>query len=117
LADNITSARKNAAQIRSIATAKRLKPQFLAVAAISSLGSARGDVVQAAQRLADVYDKLSTQIGNELADDSLLMVAAYDQGAAGDYLKMRNMLQDLSNKFPESSRAIPRSGFWRSKER
>ena len=106
LADNIASARKNAAQIRSIAVAKRLKPQFLAVAAISSLGSSRGDVVQTAQRLADVYDKLSTQIGSELADDTLLMVAAYDQGAAGDYLKMRNMLQDLSNKYPESSRAI-----------
>ncbi len=106
IADNINSARKNANQIRSIANAKNLKPQFLAVAAITKLGTSRGDVVQTAQSMADILDKLGTQIGNELAEDSLLMIAAYDQGAAGDTMKMRNMLQDLSNKFPESSRAI-----------
>ena len=106
LADNINSARRNAAQIRTLAAAKNLKPQFLAVAAISKLGSGRGDVLQTAQSLAEVYDKLSTHIGTEMADDSLLMIAAYDQGAAGDVMKMRNMLQDLANKSPESTRAI-----------
>lgn len=106
LADNINSARRNAAQIRTLAAAKNLKPQFLAVAAISKLGSGRGDVLQTAQSIAEVYDKLSTHIGTELADDSLLMIAAYDQGAAGDVMKMRNMLQDLANKSPESTRAI-----------
>ena len=65
-----------------------------------------GDVLQAAQSMADVFAKLETQIGNELSDDSLLMVAAFDQGAAGDFMKMRNMLQDLATKFPESSRSI-----------
>jgi hypothetical protein len=53
-----------------------------------------------------VLDKLATQIGNELGEDCVLMMAAYDQGAAGDFLKMRNMLQDLATKSSESSRTI-----------
>ncbi len=106
LADNINAARKNSAQISTLAASKNLKPQFLAVAAITKLGSSRGDIMQAAQGIADVYDKLGTQIGSEFADETLLMVAAYDQGAAGDFMKLRNMLQDLANKSPESARAI-----------
>ena len=106
LAANINSAKRSSTQLATLAQSKNLKPQFLAVAAIARLGSNKGDVVQTAQSLVDVLDKLGTQIGNELADDALLMIAAYDQGKAGEFLKMRNMLQDLSNKFPESSRSI-----------
>jgi len=106
LADNIKSAKANAAQIQSLATSKNLKPQFLAVAAIAKLGGQRGNVLQTAQSMTEVLDKLSTQVGSERADDSLLVIAAYDQGAAGEFLKMRNMLQQLSNQFPESSRTI-----------
>ncbi|MGD9629306.1 MAG: FHA domain-containing protein [Pyrinomonadaceae bacterium] len=106
IAENIKAAQKNAAQIRTIAGSKNLKPQFLAVAAIAKLGTSRGDVVQTAQSMSEVLDKLSIQIGNELADDCLLMIAAYDQGAAGDTMKMRNMLQDLAGKSTESSRTI-----------
>jgi hypothetical protein len=106
LADNLNSARKNSAQIKSIAQSKNLKPQFLAIAAVAKLGSNRGDVVQTAQGMADVLDKLSVHLGNEFGEDSLLIVAAYGQGSAGDFMKMRNMLQELANKFPESSRAI-----------
>ena len=106
LADNINSARKNAAQIKSLAASKNLQPQFLAVAAIAKLGSGRGDIMQAATSVAEVYDKLTVPIGNARADDSLLMVAAYDQGAAGETLKMRNMLQDLATKTKEGTREI-----------
>lgn len=106
VAENINSARKNEVQIKSIAASKNLKPQLLAVAAVAKLGSSRGDVVAAAQSMADVLDKLSIQLGNELADDCLLTIAAFDQGVAGETMKMRNMLQDLANKSPESSRAI-----------
>lgn len=106
LVDNINSARKNASQITTIAKAKNLKPQFLAAAAIAKLGGNRGDVLQTAQGMAEVLDKLGTQIGNESADDGLLMIAAYDQGASGDFMKMRNMLQNLANKSPDSARAI-----------
>ncbi len=106
LAENINAARKNAAQIKSLAASKNLKPQFLAVAAITKLGSGRGDIMQAAESVADVYDKLSTQIGSEFGEDSLLMVAAFDQGVAGDTMKMRNMLQDLATKSTEGARTI-----------
>ena len=103
LIDNIASARKNAAAIKSLAVSKNLKPQFLAVAAITSLGGSRGDVLQTAQKMADTLDKLGTQIGNEFGDDCLIMMAAYDQG---DPMKMRNMLQNLATTATESSRTI-----------
>lgn len=106
VAANISSARKNAAQLKSLAASKNLKPQLLAVAAIAKLGATRGDVFAAAQSMADVLDKLSIQLGNELADDCLLSIAAFDQGAAGETMKMRNMLQELANKSSESSRTI-----------
>jgi hypothetical protein len=106
VAANISSAKKNSSQIRSIAAGKNLKPQFLAVAAITKLGNSRGDVVQTAQAMADILDKLGIHIGSESSEDTLLLIAAYDQGVAGDFMKMRNMLQDLANKFPESPRTI-----------
>lgn len=106
LSDNISSARKNASAIKALASSKNLKPQFLAVAAITKLGGTRGDVLQSAQSIADVYDQLGIQIGNENFDDALLMVAAYDQGAAGESMKMRNMLQDLATKSSEGTRTI-----------
>jgi hypothetical protein len=56
--------------------------------------------------MADVLGKLHTEIGDERSDDCLLMIAAFDQGQRGDFQGLRNMLQDMSNKFPESSRAI-----------
>ena len=100
LADNIKSAKANAAQIQSLANSKNLKPQFLAVAALAKLGNSRGNVLQTAQSMAEILDKLSTQVGSELANDSLLVIAAFDQGAAGEFLKMRNMLQQLSKSIP-----------------
>ncbi|MEP7211640.1 MAG: FHA domain-containing protein [Acidobacteriota bacterium] len=106
LAANISSARQNSSQITSLAKSTNLQPQFLAVAAITKLGSSRGDVAKVAQSMAGTLDKLRTQIGSELAEDTLLMIAAYDQGEAGDFMKLRNMLQDLANKYPDSSRSI-----------
>lgn len=106
LADNINSAKKNSAQLRELAAQKNLKPELLAAAAIAKLGSQRGDALTTARGMADVLDKLGVQIGNELSDDVLLMIAAYEQGKAGEYLRMRNMLQTLSNQFPQSSREI-----------
>src|SRR5262249_39056534 len=100
LADNINSARKSASDISKLATKNSLTPQFLATAAIVKLGNSRGDVYQAANPMAAVFKKLQGSIGNELADDSLLMIAAYDQGEKGEFLRLRDMLQDLANKFP-----------------
>lgn len=106
IADNINSARKSSSQIKAMATQKNLRPQLLATAALTKLGTTKGDVLQTAQGMADTLDKLGTQIGSELANDSLLMIAAYDQGAGGDFMKMRNMLQDIATKSTESSREV-----------
>ena len=106
LAENINSAKKNGAQIKTLAESKNLKPQMLAVAAITKLGGTRGDVVAAATSMADVLDKLTIQLGNEFPDDCVLTMAAYDQGVAGDTMKLRNMLQDLANKSNETARTI-----------
>jgi hypothetical protein len=106
IVENINSARRSSSQIKTLATSKNLKPQFLAVAAIAKLGTSKGDVLQTAQGMADTLERLGTQIGGELGNESVLLIAAYDQGAAGDFMKMRNMLQDLATKSTESSREI-----------
>lgn len=106
VAENIKSAAKNGSQLKSIADSKNLKPELLAVAAIARLGNSRGDVVQTANVMAEVLGKLSVHIGTEFAEDCLLLIAAYDQGQAGETMKMRNMLQDLATKSSESSRTI-----------
>lgn len=106
LAENINSARRNSKQISELATASNLKPGFLAIAAISRLGQGRGDMVATARTMSEVFGKLGPQIGTEFSDDALLMIAAYEQGAAGETMKLRNMLQDLANKNPESTREI-----------
>jgi len=106
LADNLNSARKNADKIKSLAASKNLKPEFLAIAAVAKLGSSRGDVYQTAEGMAERLKKLSDTIGNEFGEDSLLIMAAYSQSSSDDGLKMRNMLQDLANKFPDSTRLI-----------
>ena len=103
LADNINSVRKNSVQIKAIAASKSLKPQFLAAAAISKLGSSRGDVVATAREMAEVFGKLRTPIGNELSDEALLMVAAYHQGSGG---AMINMLQKVVNEYPDAPRDV-----------
>lgn len=106
VADNLRSAKTNAAQIRSLAAEKNLKPQFLLTAALARLGTNRGDVGQTARSIAEILDELSRNIGDERSDDALLVIAAFDQGAAGETLKMRNMLQGLVDKSPSSARQI-----------
>jgi len=106
LAANIESARSKSAALKDLATKRNLKPQLLVTAALAKLGSSRGDVLQTAESMAPILEKLQGPVGSELADDCLMMIAAYDQGEHGDFLKLRNMLQDLANKFPDSSRAI-----------
>ena len=106
IADNLKAAKQNGAQIKDLAAQSNLKPQMLAIAAVARLGTSKGDVVATAKTMAEVLDKLAIQVGNELADDCLLMIAAYEQGASGETMKLRNMLQNLANETNESSRTI-----------
>jgi FOG: FHA domain len=106
LAQNINTARKSSNEIKALATTKNIKPQLLAVAAITKLGNTRGDLMAAARSVSEDLGKIAPHIGSELSEDSLLLIAALDQAAAGDTMKMRNMLQDLATKNPESTREI-----------
>jgi hypothetical protein len=106
LAANFESARRSAAGIKTLAAAKNLTPQLLATAALTKLGGSRGDVLQTSRSIADILERLQTQIGSELYDDSLMMIAVYDRGERGDFMSLRNTLQDLATKNPESARSI-----------
>lgn len=102
LAENLRNAKKNDSQIESLANSKKLKPLFLTVAALTKLGNQKGDVLTTAQGMADTLQNLSIQISGEFANESLLVIAAYDQGVAGRNLEMRDLLakECLPEKHP-----------------
>ena len=103
---NLPSITQNASELNKLAAASGLNPDFLAAAALAKLGSNRGDAIGAARSMSGVLSRLTVPVGNELGDDCLLMIAAYDQGAAGDFMKMRNMLQDVATKSNAPAREI-----------
>jgi hypothetical protein len=103
LRENMRSVRQAKNQITSFATEKNIKPQFLANAVLTKLGNERGDVLANAQQTREVLDNLAIPVGNALADDCLLMMAAYFDA---DNLQMRNMLAAETQKTPASSRQI-----------
>jgi len=106
LAANINAAASGSSRITALARENNLKPQFVAVAGIWHLAGRSGDPAKSAEAMMPVLGKLSTHLGTEFGEDALLVIAAYRQGEAGEFLRMRNMLQSLSNQFPDSSRAI-----------
>lgn len=106
LAANIKNAKKNAAQLDALAKSKGLTPQFLTVAALAELGNQPGDVLAKANEMATVLSDLKQVLGDELYDDCLLIIAAYDQGKAGNLREMRDMVAKLSDQTTTSSRII-----------
>lgn len=115
LAQNIKNAQSNAAQIQALARTKNLKPQFLVTAALAKLGNTSGNVFSKANEMADILDNLNIQIGDEQADDNLIVIAAYNEGQQNQFLKMRNRLQRLANK--NQSRASEIRTIWFLKEK
>ncbi len=115
LASNIKNAQNNASAIQELARSKNLKPQFLVTAALAKLGSSKGDVLAKAREMAEPLDNLNIQIGDEQADDNLIIIAAYDQGVSGDTLKMRNTLQRLAGKNPNRASEIRTIWFLKEK--
>ncbi|MEK7724615.1 MAG: FHA domain-containing protein [Acidobacteriota bacterium] len=102
LAENIKNAKSNSSKIVEMAKSKNLKPLFLATAALAKLGNQRGDVAATAQGMVEILDNLSIVLGNEGAYDNLLVIAAYEQGAANENLKMRDKVARLTQKFPNA---------------
>jgi pSer/pThr/pTyr-binding forkhead associated (FHA) protein len=103
LAENFKAVKANAAQFQTLAQSKGLKPQFLAVAALAELGGSRGNPLEVANRMLPIFGELRVTLANNLADDNLLMIAAYDQGKAGKFKDLRNTLEALAKKNPNAS--------------
>lgn len=97
-AENLRAAKNFGSQFQSMAQSKGLKPQFLLAAALAELGTNRGNPVETAQRMLPVFGELRVSLANNLADDNLLMAAAYQQGRAGEYKSLRNTLEALAKK-------------------
>ncbi|HVE57370.1 MAG TPA: FHA domain-containing protein [Pyrinomonadaceae bacterium] len=103
LAENLKAVKSNAAQFQTLAQSKGLKPLFLATAALAEIGNNRGNPLETAQRMLPVFSELRISLANNLADDNLMMIAAYDQGKAGKFKDLRNSLEALAKKNPSVS--------------
>jgi hypothetical protein len=98
LRDNLKAVKQNASQFEQMAKSKGLKPQFLASAALARIGNQRGNPVQTAQSMLNTLSDLKNVLGNELADDNLLIIAAFEQGERGEFRAMRNTVEVLSKQ-------------------
>lgn len=107
VAANIDSAVKSSAQLTALARSKNLKPEFVAAAALAKLGDRRGDVLQTAGGMIDILGNLKIQIGDAFANECVIIIAAYDQGEAGQFLAMRDTMTKLATDNPNvSSRKV-----------
>jgi pSer/pThr/pTyr-binding forkhead associated (FHA) protein len=118
LAENFRAATKNAAQFETLANSKNLKAQFLATAALARIGDNRGDPLAVAQTMLPVLNDLKITLDNKLADDNLLIIAAYERGAAGKPRSLQSTLEALSKTTPNvSPREIRTIWFLREKDK
>ncbi|MEP6902076.1 MAG: FHA domain-containing protein [Actinomycetota bacterium] len=100
LAENLKAVKSNASQFESLAQTKGLKAQFLAVAALTEIGNNKGNPLEVAKTMLPILGDLRISLANNLADDNLMMIAAYDQGKAGKFKDLRNFLEALAKKNP-----------------
>jgi pSer/pThr/pTyr-binding forkhead associated (FHA) protein len=95
--ENLKAVKKDASQFESMAATKDLKPQFLAAAALTKLGGG-SNPTGTAQTMLPVLNELKIALDNTLADDNLMIIAAYERGAAGKPRDLRNTLEALAKK-------------------
>ncbi len=107
LAENFKTVKKNSAQFESLANSKNLKPQFLAIAALTKLGNTRGDPVAAAQTMLPDLTELKGTLDNNLADDNLLIIAGYARKQSGRNTPLQNIIEGLS-KSSQTENVTPR---------
>lgn len=103
LAQNLKAVKANAAQFQSLTEKTGIKPQFLAIAALAEIGNSTGNPLEVARQMLPVFTELRVILANNLADDNLLMIAAYNQGKAGKTKDLRNTLEALAKKNPSVS--------------
>jgi len=118
LAENFKAVKKNAAQFENLANSKNLKAQFLAAAALAKIGNNRGDPLAVAQTILPVLSDLKITLDNKLADDNLMIIAAFERGAAGKPRSLQSTLEGLSKQSQNvSPREIRTIWFLREKDK
>lgn len=113
LRENLNVARKTSGSFQAASQSTGLKPAFIAAFGLAKLNQSRGDAGGAANPALPLLEKLSVVLGTELANDSLLIVAAHEEG--GSHLAMRDKLANLAAKTENASSATVRS-IWFLKE-
>lgn len=98
LAENFKAVKKNATQFETLANSKNLRAQFLAAAALARIGNNRGDPLAVAQTMLPILNDLKVTLDNKLADDNLMIIAAYERGAAGKPRSLQSTLEALSKQ-------------------
>ena len=82
----------------------------MATAALAKIGNNRGDPLAVPQTILPVLNDLKITLDNKLADDNLLIIAAYERGAAGKPRSLQSALEALSkttqNVSPREIRTI-----------
>ncbi len=118
LAENLKAVKKNAAQFETLASSKNLKAQFLATAALAKIGNTRGDPLAVANTMLPALTELKITLDNKLADDNLMIIAAYERGAAGKPRSLQSTLEALSKTTQNvSPREIRTIWFLKSKDK
>lgn len=118
LAENLKAVKKNAAQFETLANSKNLKAQFLATAALAKIGNTRGDPLAVANTMLPALTELKITLDNKLADDNLMIIAAYERGAAGKPRSLQSTLEALSKTTQNvSPREIRSIWFLKSKDK
>lgn len=98
LRDNLKAVGRDRAKFEELAKSKGLKPQFLAIAALARIGNQTQNPLTVAQTMLPVLGELKITLGNELADENLLVIAAYDLGEQGKFRAMQSTLEALSKQ-------------------
>lgn len=118
LAENLKAIKKDQAQFETLANSKNLKAQFLATAALARIGNNRGDPLAVAKEILPVLSDLKITLDNKLANDNLMIIAAFERGAAGKPRSLQSTLEALSKVTQNiSPREIRTIWFLRQKDK
>lgn len=97
ITSQLKDVKRNESKITEMARSKGLKPAFLAAASIAT-NSKSTNILKTAQDILPVLNNLKISLGNELPDDNLLIIAAFEQGTKGDFRSMRNMIEAIGKE-------------------
>lgn len=103
LRENLKAVKRDASKFEELAKRKGLKPQFLAVAALAKIGNQSQNPLTVAQTMLPILGELKITLGNELSDENLLMIAAYNLGEQKKPRPLQSTLESLTKQ----SQGIP----------